>query len=68
VSRAEEEETTYVVQRELLALRHTHLDTAHTLELAQEEIRHLRSLVEANVSVHIHHFSPLYGRIEGKKF
>ncbi|XP_026676157.1 ecotropic viral integration site 5 ortholog-like [Diaphorina citri] len=48
VSRAEEEETTYVVQRELLALRHTHLDTAHTLELAQEEIRHLRSLVEAN--------------------
>lgn len=46
VSRAEEEETTFVVQRELAALRHTHLETSHRLEIAQEEIRNLSLLME----------------------
>ncbi|KAJ8876366.1 hypothetical protein PR048_020811 [Dryococelus australis] len=46
VSRAEEEETSFVVQRELAALRHTHLETSHQLELAHEEIRNLSLLME----------------------
>jgi hypothetical protein len=50
VSRAEEEETTFVVQRELAALRHTHLETSHRLEIAQEEIRNLSLLMEETVS------------------
>lgn len=50
VSRAEEEETSFVVQRELAALRHSHLDTLHMLENAQEEIKML-SLVIANQNV-----------------
>ncbi|XP_065213139.1 ecotropic viral integration site 5 ortholog isoform X2 [Planococcus citri] len=45
VSRAEEEETTFVVQRELAALRHTHLETSHRLENAQEEIKMLSLLL-----------------------
>ncbi|XP_072154038.1 ecotropic viral integration site 5 ortholog isoform X3 [Bemisia tabaci] len=48
VSRAEEEETTFVVQRELAALKHTHLETSHRLELAQEEIRNLSLMIEQN--------------------
>jgi predicted nuclease with TOPRIM domain len=51
VSRAEEEETTFVVQRELAALRHTHLETSHRLEIAQEEIRNLSLLMEETVSL-----------------
>lgn len=50
VSRAEEEETTFVVQRELAVLRHAHLETTHQLELAQEQIRSLSLLLEENVS------------------
>ena len=50
VSRAEEEETTFVVQRELAALRHTHLETSHRLENAQEEIKMLSLLLTQNVS------------------
>lgn len=50
VSRAEEEETTFVVQRELAALRHTHLETSHQLEMAHEEIRNLSLLMEESVS------------------
>ncbi|KAG8230075.1 hypothetical protein J437_LFUL009194 [Ladona fulva] len=46
VSRAEEEETAFVVQRELAALRHTHLDVTHQLEIAQEENQRLSLLVE----------------------
>jgi hypothetical protein len=49
VSRAEEEETTFVVQRELAALRHTHLDVTHQLEIAQEENQRLALLVEDSV-------------------
>ncbi|KAL1116980.1 hypothetical protein AAG570_004308 [Ranatra chinensis] len=48
VSRAEEEETTFVVQRELQALRMTHLQTSHQLELAQEEIKNLSLMIEQN--------------------
>ncbi|XP_067012573.1 ecotropic viral integration site 5 ortholog isoform X2 [Anabrus simplex] len=50
VSRAEEEETTFVVQRELAALRHTHLETSHQLEMAHEEIRNLALLMEESHS------------------
>lgn len=50
VSRAEEEETTFVVQRELEVLRHTHLDTTHQLALANEKIRSLSLLMEENHS------------------
>lgn len=46
VSRAEEEETTFVVQRELDALRHTHLETTHQLALAHEKIRSLSLMME----------------------
>lgn len=45
VSRAEEEETSFVVQRELAALRHSHLETSHMLENAQEEIKMLSVLL-----------------------
>ncbi|CAD1471973.1 unnamed protein product, partial [Heterotrigona itama] len=50
VSRAEEEETAFVVQRELAALRHTHLETSHQLEQAHEELRSLSLLLEENVT------------------
>ncbi|XP_058803677.1 ecotropic viral integration site 5 ortholog isoform X3 [Phymastichus coffea] len=50
VSRAEEEETAFAIQRELTALRHTHLDTSHQLEQAHEEIRSLSILLEENVN------------------
>ncbi|KAL2727122.1 ecotropic viral integration site 5 isoform X6 [Vespula squamosa] len=50
VSRAEEEETAFVVQRELAALRHTHLETSHQLEQAHEELRSLSLLLEENVN------------------
>ncbi|XP_043286416.1 ecotropic viral integration site 5 ortholog isoform X2 [Venturia canescens] len=50
VSRAEEEETAFVVQRELTALRHTHLETSHQLEQAHEDLRSLSILLEENVS------------------
>uniref|UniRef100_V5I966 TBC1 domain protein n=1 Tax=Anoplophora glabripennis TaxID=217634 RepID=V5I966_ANOGL len=46
VSRAEEEETTFVVQRELDVLRHTHLETTHQLALANEKIRSLSLMME----------------------
>ncbi|KAK9499395.1 hypothetical protein O3M35_002439 [Rhynocoris fuscipes] len=48
VSRAEEEETTFAVQRELQALRMTHLQTTHQLEVAQEEIKNLSMIIEQN--------------------
>ncbi|XP_023290165.1 ecotropic viral integration site 5 ortholog, partial [Orussus abietinus] len=49
VSRAEEEETTFIVQRELAALRHTHLDTSHQLEQAHEELRSLSILLQESL-------------------
>lgn len=51
VSRAEEEETSFVLQRELATLRHSHLDTLHMLENAQEEIKMLSMVITTqNVS------------------
>ncbi|KAL1516761.1 hypothetical protein ABEB36_000622 [Hypothenemus hampei] len=50
VSRAEEEETTFVVQRELEVLRYTHLETTHQLALANEKIRSLSLMMEENHS------------------
>jgi hypothetical protein len=58
VSRAEEEETSFVVQRELAALRHAHLETSHALENANEEIKML-SMLLTNQNVSIEHFSGL---------
>ncbi|XP_050312138.1 ecotropic viral integration site 5 ortholog isoform X3 [Anthonomus grandis grandis] len=48
--RAEEEETTWIVQRELEALKITHLDTEHQLALAKEKIRSLSLMMEQNDS------------------
>lgn len=53
VSRAEEEETTFIVQRELTALRHTHLETSHALENALEEIKQMSILITENVNLYI---------------
>ncbi|KAG5314682.1 EVI5 protein, partial [Pseudoatta argentina] len=50
VSRAEEEETAFIAQRELAALRHSHLETSHQLEQAHEELRSLSILLEENVT------------------
>ncbi|KAI4471071.1 tbc1 domain family member gtpase-activating protein [Holotrichia oblita] len=46
VSRAEEEETTFFVQRELDVLRQTYLETTHQLVLANEKIKQLSMLME----------------------
>lgn len=50
VSRAEEEETSYAIQSELLALRRSHLEISHQLETANEEIRGLSIRLQENVS------------------
>lgn len=50
VSRAEEKETTFVVQRELDVLRHTHLEATHQLALANERIRELSLKMEETVT------------------
>jgi len=50
VSRAEEEETAFIAQRELTALRHAHLETSHQLEQAHEELRSLAIRLEENVT------------------
>lgn len=50
VSRAEEEETAFVIQRELTALRHTHLETSHQLEQAHDELRSMSILLEENLN------------------
>lgn len=46
VSRAEEEETAFAIQSELLALRKSHLELSHQLENANEEIRGLSLRLE----------------------
>ena len=50
VSRAEEEETTFTVKREFELLKHTHLEVAHQLEMAHDEIRNLYLTLEQSVS------------------
>uniref|UniRef100_A0A182TAD6 Rab-GAP TBC domain-containing protein n=1 Tax=Anopheles maculatus TaxID=74869 RepID=A0A182TAD6_9DIPT len=51
VSRAEEEETSYAIQSELLALRRAHLEVSHQLENANEEVRALSLRLQENVSI-----------------
>lgn len=51
VSRAEEEETTFFVQRELDVLRQTYLETTHQLVLANEKIKQLSMLMEETVTI-----------------
>ncbi|XP_058061453.1 ecotropic viral integration site 5 ortholog isoform X4 [Anopheles bellator] len=51
VSRAEEEETSYAIQSELLALRRTHLEVSHQLETANEEVRALSLRLQENNSL-----------------
>ncbi|XP_064538637.1 ecotropic viral integration site 5 ortholog isoform X1 [Drosophila montana] len=52
VSRAEEEETSYAIQTELMQLRHSYLEVSHQLENANEEVRGLSlRLQENNVSI-----------------
>nr|XP_029729785.1 ecotropic viral integration site 5 ortholog isoform X5 [Aedes albopictus]XP_029729786.1 ecotropic viral integration site 5 ortholog isoform X5 [Aedes albopictus] len=48
VSRAEEEETSYAIQSELLALRRVHLEVSHQLENANEEVRALSLRLQEN--------------------
>ncbi|XP_050068748.1 ecotropic viral integration site 5 ortholog isoform X3 [Anopheles maculipalpis] len=48
VSRAEEEETSYAIQSELLALRRAHLEVSHQLENANEEVRALSLRLQEN--------------------
>lgn len=50
MSRAEEEETAFAIQSELLALRKSHLEISHQLETANEEIRGLSLRLQENVS------------------
>ncbi|XP_055711069.1 ecotropic viral integration site 5 ortholog isoform X2 [Phlebotomus papatasi] len=52
VSRAEEEETSYAIQTELLALRRSHLEISHQLETAHEEIRGLSLRLQENNNSH----------------
>ncbi|XP_030380701.1 ecotropic viral integration site 5 ortholog isoform X3 [Scaptodrosophila lebanonensis] len=52
VSRAEEEETSYAIQTELMQLRRSFLEVSHQLENANEEVRGLSlRLQENNVSI-----------------
>lgn len=53
VSRAEEEETTFSVKRELALLQHAHLELSHQLEMAHDEIRNLSVLLEQTVRSNI---------------
>lgn len=50
VSRAEEEETAFAIESELMALRKSHLEISHQLETANEEIRGLSLRLQENVS------------------
>lgn len=54
VSRAEEEETSYAIQSELLILRRSHLEISHQLEIANDEIRGLSLKLQENVSFFIY--------------
>lgn len=60
VSRAEEEETAFAIESELLALRKSHLELSHQLETANEEIRGLSLRLQENVSILHMNFSFLF--------
>lgn len=57
MSRAEEEETAFAIQSELLALRKSHLELSHQLETANEEIRGLSLRLQENVRSNYSQFS-----------
>lgn len=59
VSRAEEEETVFVVQRELVRLQHINLEMSHQLEIAHDENRNLSILLEQSVSTRCKILGPL---------
>lgn len=60
VSRAEEEETAFAIESELMALRKSHVELSHQLETANEEIRGLSLRLQENVSkIPIHTFNVL---------
>ncbi|KAH8400472.1 hypothetical protein KR222_000960, partial [Zaprionus bogoriensis] len=48
VSRAEEEETSYAIQTELMQLRRSYLEVSHQLENAHEEVRGLSLRLQEN--------------------
>ncbi|XP_034118591.1 ecotropic viral integration site 5 ortholog isoform X2 [Drosophila nasuta] len=48
VSRAEEEETSYAIQTELMQLRRSYLEVSHQLENANEEVRGLSLRLQEN--------------------
>lgn len=51
VSRAEEEETSFAIQTELLQLRRNYLEVSHQLENSHEEIRVLSQQLQEKVSI-----------------
>lgn len=59
VSRAEEEETSYAIQSELLLLKRSHLETSHQLEVSNEEIRALSLRLQENVSIYVKYYRNL---------
>lgn len=61
VSRAEEEETSYAIQSELLLLKRSHLEISHQLEVSNEEIRALSLRLQENVSMESHELSIYVG-------
>uniref|UniRef100_A0A1Q3EZ55 Putative ypt/rab gtpase activating protein n=1 Tax=Culex tarsalis TaxID=7177 RepID=A0A1Q3EZ55_CULTA len=67
VSRAEEEETSYAIQSELLALRRAHLEVAHQLETANEEVRALSLRLQENNNSRQNSFDELIMKEEALK-
>ncbi|EDS39997.1 ecotropic viral integration site [Culex quinquefasciatus] len=67
VSRAEEEETSYAIQSELLALRRVHLEVAHQLETANEEVRALSLRLQENNNSRQNSFDELIMKEEALK-
>uniref|UniRef100_A0A2M3Z0I4 Rab-GAP TBC domain-containing protein n=1 Tax=Anopheles braziliensis TaxID=58242 RepID=A0A2M3Z0I4_9DIPT len=67
VSRAEEEETSYAIQSELLALRRAHLEVSHQLENANEEVRALSLRLQENNNSRQNSFDELIMKEEALK-
>ncbi|EAT34274.1 AAEL013460-PA [Aedes aegypti] len=67
VSRAEEEETSYAIQSELLALRRVHLEVSHQLENANEEVRALSLRLQENNNSRQNSFDELIMKEEALK-
>lgn len=63
MSRAEDEETSFAIQAELLALRRSHLEISHQLETANEEVRGLSLRLQENVSINTLKYTIIYMHI-----